>query len=71
MNHGKLKALLRRRLISEQFVVQCDADTTPPHLAEHGMVCAIVTWVPERTDDGEIIDEGFHAPPPTTKDDKP
>lgn len=51
--------MLKRRLPYSNIMIQCDADTTPEHLQKHGMVCAILTWMPERTDDGAIVEEGF------------
>lgn len=66
MDHAKLKAMLRRRL-PPTILVQCDADTTPPEYAEHGMVCAILTWIPE-TAAGKKLAADLCRPPPTKED---
>lgn len=64
MDPKKFRELIKRRIPYGNIAIQCDDDTTPEHLAKNGMVCAIVTWCPERAVDGEVVDEGFHEPPP-------
>ena len=63
MDPKKFREIIQRRLPYGNIVIQCDDDTTPEHLAKHGMVCAIITWCPERGLDGGVIEEGFHPPP--------
>lgn len=62
--------MLTRRLLYSNIVIQCDADTTPEHLREHDMVCAILTWMPERNDAGQVIAEGFFNEPDTKSGDE-
>lgn len=62
MNPVKFRALVRRRFPYPNIMIQCDAVTTPKEYADRGMVCAVVTWLPDQDKDGNIIDEGFHDP---------
>lgn len=55
MTPHRFRTMLRRCLPYPNIVVQCDGETTPEHLRPQGMVCAIVTWCPEQTEDGTVM----------------